>query len=487
MQKRYLLAISLFVLIFLRFININSIPIFGDEALYLHIADEFRKNPINAIPYSISYGVFPVYSIVIALIQLITFDLINPLILGRAVAILIDILSAFVVFKITKKIFDTKAAILAGTVYLLLPLTFFHSRLVMLESLANFLSLLGLLFATNLVYEKRLNLKDAIFAAIVLALSFFTKPLGALIFPTIIALPLLRVTRIKSFVKELWIPTLNLLLVFAIFLIFITLLYIPISNEFTVRYVNDGNKNILDTVAHFKLNLFKLWWWTKVYITLPLIITSILPLFLIFHGVTKKILWVYLWIISIIVLETLFSARYFPRHIYILSAPIAILSGLFFSYLSERGKVLTLLAFILVLVPSIDFDTKILFSPQASNIALEDKQQFYEDWTSGTGLPQMANKINELSRHSDIVVFTEKDPSFTWTLTELYGAKDVFKESDNLRLGLYLTENDLDTDKKVYLLLNKKYLAPEVWPLELVYSYPKGPNRAINLYQLKHN
>src|SRR5581483_3713960 len=104
------------------FINLTNFPIFGDEALYLALGDQIVKS-LGAAFNSLSYGVLPLDIWTLSLLNLLTFHL-NPLFAARALQVVWDLISAGIIFLITQRIVNQKAALIATLIYLFLPLNF---------------------------------------------------------------------------------------------------------------------------------------------------------------------------------------------------------------------------------------------------------------------------------------------------------------------------------------------------------------------------
>ncbi len=482
-DKKSFIIFIFTLLVVIRFINLLSIPIFGDEALYLWLADEFKHNPSTYLK-SINYGVFPLTIWTYAFFETITGNLINPLLLGRTLQVLFDIFTAGFIFLIGKKLFSIKEGLISAVIYLSLPLTFFHSRFALLEPLTSLFLTAGIYFSLCLIKSEN-TLKNILLTSILITLAFFTKALAVVSYIAILLTPILSIKRNLS--KVLWYSSLKITLVFIVTSIFMALFYLPISQEFTSKFVSSNNGSLESTLIQLKLNLWRTYWWGKVYLTLPITLLTITGAFFIFLKKELRLVWLYTWLIISTVLECVFAANFFPRHLFMLASPISLICSYFISRILKENLRLITLTIFLFLIPSLKINFQIITNPKNAPIALEDKQQLYEDWTSGEGLKEVAQKLKSYSTNQKILVFVEDDPNLIWSLPTLYdlGNTKLYK-SEELLKGNFLNTKEVEISKQypTYLILNRNPDVPKSWPAKLVFAHPKGPNRTINIYQL---
>lgn len=484
LTNRKILLLGIILAIF-RLTNLTNFPIFGDEALYLSLSDNILKSPQTHLN-SIQYGVMPIYIWIQSLFFLINQNTINLLLLGRILNVLFDLTSGFLVFLITKKLFDQKSATLALIIYLILPINFLHSRMVLLESTTNLFILSSIYLYLKFINEVQNNgrkLQTLTSISLLAVLSYFTKPISIINYPTLFSIPLLVIFNKKHFtIKSIQPFAVNWLIIFCLTGILITIFYLPISHEFT-RFI--GNNTFL--LTSMKKNIWKVIWWSQTYFTLPFIIISLIASL---YGLFKKncsILWLTFWTASALFLSVITAANFYPRHLYLLAAPVAIIVGLLlaniFKYNITRGLLITLI----VIFPSLSLNIQIVTNPLKAPIALEDRQQYFEDWSSGQSIDQVAEYLTLVSRNKTITVFVEDESSQYWVLTKLYKVpKAKIVPSKNLFAGQYLEEElkSQATDHS-YIVLNKNPYPPTDWPIQKVTSFPKGPNREISIFKIQ--
>lgn len=483
--KRNKAIVAIFLLLTtLRLINLLNFPIFGDEALYLSLSDNLTRN-YSLFLSSIKYGVMPVFIWILSLVFLINQDFFNLMFLGRIINVTLDLLSALLIYQISQKLFNKTTALLTTIFYLSLPLNFLHSRLILLESATNFFIILSLFLSLKLYNHTKFKISLLISTALPLTLSYFVKPLSIISFPMIFSLPIINILEKKHFTFKLIKPYLfKLLTLILTTTLLIALFYFPVSKEFSTRYLSSND--LTNIIPNFKSNIWRVLWWSKIYFTIPVILILILAF--LFGAIQKniKVFWLIFWIFSATFLATFNAAHFYPRHLYLLAPPIAILCGQFLSRIYYFDKSIAFSLLILIILPSWILNFKIIFNPSNAPIVLEDRQQFFEDWSSGVNIEKISQTLNQLSKDTKIIVFTENEPSQFWVFKNLYKIPNAqIIPSANLFNSKFL-EPELQNliNNNTYLVLNKNQTAPKDWPVQKIASYPKGPNREISIYKL---
>lgn len=477
------------ILVVVRFINLDKIPIFGDEALYLFLADEIKKNPSHLFD-ALPWGVFPMISWTISLADFIKPHFINPLVFGRTLMVFFDLISAVLIFLIGKRLFARNAGIFSAIIYLSIPLNFLHSRLVLLESITNLFTLIVIFLSLKILEEsdfgKKLRIFWIVLVAVFLNLAFFTKPLAVVSFAALILIPVIYFLEKKLSIKN--IPKLmifNFLLALGSGFLLIFLLYLPIRDQFS-RYIVDSG-SLSGMIVHFKANIWRTAWWLNNYLTIPILVTTFLVLIYGLFTKNWRVTWLLIWVVSAIILSCWTSKNYYPRHLYPLVAPIVLSLGFIFNKLSKMNLRIQVILLSLLLFNSWISVKQLIFNPY-QGMALEDRQQFYDDWTSGDGMDQIALKLKQLSSKEQIIVFTENLPMEHWVLSTLYSSRETkIIPSDNLTRGIFLSKEELNMipfGKQAFLVLNRDPESPASWPVEFVFAANKGSTRKTNIYQV---
>jgi len=398
-----------------------------------------------------------------------------------------DLISAFFIYLIDKRLLGSKYAIFCVIIYLTIPLNFFHSRIVLLEPITNMFFLAGLYFYLgnfdrDTKVEIRKSISKILTAGVLFSLSFLSKPLALASFS---ALPIVAIffwlNDKKRSSKKLFFYLGILLFIFA----FVMLLSLPLVFSVWQGYSDYRvSPNLLQILLNFKNNLWLVWWWSKAYISTALIFAVFISFIYAVFIKEWKVLWIICWLVAVIFLESLIGTNFLPRHLFLISAPIAMTAGFLFVKISDRfGNVITLLLMTLLFLIPLKVDAQIVLNPKNAPIALEDKQQFFEDWTSGIGLDRVASQLKNISSEKEIFIYVESDGGFGWALAHLYDTgNSTILESNQLndrKSMLYLPKKD-----NIYVVLNREPDLSQGWPLELVGAYPKQTERRyIKIYK----
>lgn len=482
--------ILLALLALLRFISLDKIPIFIDEQTHLYYG-QLSFTDFDSLFETVQYRIFPVVPWVLGFAQMISRQSVNPLILGRAIMVLSDIISCVLVYHFAKKLISKKYALIAALIYLGLPLNFFHSRVILLEPMTNMFFLAALLFFLKVldvqnVLSVRSRFTSMAFTTAMLALAFLSKPT---IIVSFVTLPLLFVNRLigeKTQKLKFKIRGFALITLVVLFVMIIAPIVIPVWHKFADLFVLN-NMDLI--ITNFKKNLWLTWWWSKVYITLPIILLTLASLIYTIVFNKWKVMWLHIWLFLIITLNSIFALFFFPRHMYPMAAPISLVSAFLIFEISRKSNyIFAILLTLLAISFSLRINSQILLNPETAPIALEDKQQFFQDWTSGVGVENIANDLKELSKDQKILALVEKDGGFGWSLQHLYkSGSTTFIESEideQTILGL----DSLSTQyQEIYLVLNRDPDPPRSWPIALVSAYPKLLGvRYIKIYKYKY-
>lgn len=481
-NKWSFLVIILVLLGLFRFINIRLIPPFSDETIYLSMADLVRGD-ISALfqPFQIYITTIGIW--LLALIDAANNHHLNPLTLGRIFMVSIDLFSAYLLFLIGRSIIDTKYGVLATLIYLSLPLTFFHSRFVLMEPLTNAFILLSLLFTLKTYSTGNLNKKHFLISLLCFFLASFTKPIALVSFFPILIAPL------AIYAKDPKILKTHLLIILLLILITLPLALFYLANF--PLYFTDFTQPIYVLALQFKTNLLRSFLWLQNYLTWPLLLSTALASLAAFFRQEIKVIWIAFWFAEVILIESLMSKAFYPRHLYLIAAPSVLLSAYFLHKFLRLHPTLFTLITILVLSIPWNFNLLTTFNPKNAPIALEDKLQFFEDWTAGVGLEEVAAKLKELSSNQPAIAIVEDSEQLTWGLHNIYGTGNI-KIVPSKQLLLNKPSFRLETipethGKDVYFVLNRDTNPPPNVPVKLIYTHPKGSNRSIDIYQLLSN
>jgi hypothetical protein len=467
-------TIAIVALALFRFLNLDGVPVFGDEANHLMQASFIWQNPAS-LGNLVSGGIMPGLIVVLSVLEKLTPSFLNILVVARAFSVICDLVSAYFLYLLGKKLFDVNTGKLSAFVYLTLPLNFFHGRVVMLEAMMSTFFLTALYLTVKLIDKPSLKRYLGVF--ILLTLSFLVKPLMLVSLPALVVLPFV-------FGKKKVFPLLlgGLVLVFLVSLPLISLS----GNHFFTDYFL-RNSGVL--WLNFKTNLFRTLIWLKVYYLLPV---SLFALLTFTWGAIKKkvlLLWLAFWAGSVIILDCLVGGKlFYPRHLFPLGFPLSLASGYFLAFIFKQKRLWLKIVVVISLLLSLWPIILMAVSPTKAKLVPEDRTQFFEDWTSGVGLKELAGDLRQLSAEKEILVYVGDEPLLTWALPHIYGVgrAKLAIVAKNYRGGKISSEiqSTIKYQNNAYLVLNWYPYPSEGLRVNLVKEYSKGPNRELKLFRI---
>ncbi|QLJ52201.1 MAG: phospholipid carrier-dependent glycosyltransferase [Candidatus Fermentimicrarchaeum limneticum] len=187
-KNRNVVFISVLFLVsfIIRFCYLPSFPIYGDEAAYAEIIDEFIRSP-TIIPHFLGHSIswkpplgFVTYSAVITGLYAINPNIpveiayrIPPLIFG--------VLSTLSLYFLVRKLYDEETAFLSSLIFATTAISVVLSETILLDQLMLFLLICGIM----LFIDGRKDPKYLYYAGLVGGLLFLTKSIMAFMLPAL--------------------------------------------------------------------------------------------------------------------------------------------------------------------------------------------------------------------------------------------------------------------------------------------------------------
>lgn len=128
-KNKYLIGLLLGYFV-LSFTNITLLPIFNDEGIYLDWGIRSVEKP-GMLYYSIHDGKTPLTMWLFGIFQNL-FS--NPLFAGRLVSILFGGISLWGIFRLSRRFFNNRTAIISSILYIFTPIIFFFNRQALMEA-----------------------------------------------------------------------------------------------------------------------------------------------------------------------------------------------------------------------------------------------------------------------------------------------------------------------------------------------------------------
>ena len=511
-KKVFSISLSFFTLSVLyfisRLINLTSIPVFGDEAIYIRWSQIIQtEETLRFIP--LTDGKQPLFMWIVAVFLKFIKD---PLIAGRFVSVLSGFGNLFILFLLTpilinpnksikdplKHTFDSilkyyPSGIISAVIYITLPFTLFFDRLSTADNLLAFFGLSSFLLSFLLAKFPRLDL--SLILGFILGLAWLTKS------PAIYFVVLSLLTFTIYNYQKIYLLFYPLISVFIAILIYNILRLGPqfhmiaLRNRDYIWTLKDILKNPLDPFIPHLIDIYHIF---VLYISVPVLILIIFTkIYLIFIRPKKlitlpvfiTILWFILPLIANAAFAKVFTARYF---LFTIMPFILALSYLLFQFLNQFKLNKVLLAFLTIIFIIPNLFTIYSLSTTPFNVKLPPTENGYlNNWTSGWGIKSASKYLIDRSKTFNVIVGTE---GYFGTLPD--GLQIYTQNIPRLTVfgvGINITEipakliEARDYGDDVYLLFNQSRLklsSDQYQNLTLIMSTDKPDGDKLVLYRL---
>jgi len=490
----FLPLVFLVVAIFftLRLYHLDLLPIFADEAIYIHWAQVMRaESTLRFLP--LSDGKPPLFMwTMIPFFKIIS----DPLVAGRLVSVFSGLGTMSGVGFLTWLLFKSKKqTLLAILTYSLLPFVVFFDRMALVDSMLSMFGVWTLIF--GLLMAKTTRFDFAMLTGFALGGAWLTKS-PALFFTILLPTTWLFADWSEGVKKNLFLLFRLALLTFIVFGISQVMYNIlrlgpnfQLLSSRNFDYVfpisNLWERPLDPLVPHFK-DIAD--WLTRMG-TKPFVFLVLVGLAV---GIKKKVkatALLLVWVLFPLLVQSEFAKVFTARYVLFTLPPMIVLSTTWLwarSFWVKFGAVvLTFLMFVLAGRENYWY----LTNPQKANLPRSERSGYLEEWTSGYGIKETADWLKALVADP---VFTT-DPAFAGQV--IVGTEGYF---GTLPDGLQIYLNNIpqivvvgvevkfvDIPKKlieakkagnkVYLLANNtriKLKNPEDYGLKLIKAYPKG-------------
>jgi len=487
-MNRYFWISSFVILLLattLRLWNLNSLPIFADESIYVRWAQVMRAEPsLRFLP--LSDGKQPFYMwLMIPALKLFT----DPLLAGRTLSALAGLgtiagtaLAAWLVFK------NHRAVFLASAISATLPFLVFFDRMALVDSLLTMFFIWTFNFSWLAIIHSRLDL--AMLAGFSAGFAWLTKS------PAIFALMLLPSLLLlvpKAFSKKFLFSPAQLSFFYilsSIFIAFSMYQILRLGPEFQMIALRNKDyvfplwevlfRHPLDPLKPHLIDVFNFY----LYLLTP--IGLLLAIWGVFagqfsHWRTRVIL--VLWALAPVFAQAAIAKTFTARYI-LFSVPFVVLLMVHaLEHIGQHTKkhFLSLAAAGLLIVSGLILDVLFLTRPQSAPMHPNERSGYLEEWTAGYGLKEVSQYLRQAAKSGPVLVGSEGFFGTPFNALQLY-----LNDVPNVRVigvGVWIDsvheklQNSL-ADNQVFLVVNStrfhanpKDLIP---PLKLIASYPKA-------------
>ncbi|MBL7150661.1 glycosyltransferase family 39 protein [Candidatus Microgenomates bacterium] len=495
-MKKYFIPIFFLTLFFAtRLINLNSLPIFTDEAIYIRWGDIALHDAFHRF-ISLEDGKQPLFIwLMFPFLKLIS----DPLIAGRLVSVLAGSFSLAGIYLVAKRLFSQKTALWASFLYIICPYFLWYDRLAIYDSLTNAFAIWSLYF-TLLFYQKK-DLGTAFLLGFSWGGGLLTKSSAQFfifLFPiTIILLFIRDCQNSKSATRNLQLAT-RYSLIFYSFIALVVALVMQNIMRLSYLYHMVGLKNLSFIVSwsEFFAHPFARFWgnfegtfpWIITYLTIPLALISAYGLFKLLKQSFWKALILFSWFIFPYLALISFGKVVYPRFFLFMSFPFLILAAHGLSKFT-KGALGVLIILSIFLYP-LYFSSQIIFNVKNAPIPRNDRDQFLDDWPSGYGIPESVEFFKQVSQEEPIFVGTEGTFGLTPYALQLYLPSRDYSEI-TIR-GYWPLNSDVieelslqAQDQPTYLITKDTQEPDQSWPLKEINLFKKARGDVhLGLYQV---
>jgi 4-amino-4-deoxy-L-arabinose transferase-like glycosyltransferase len=473
MGKRFLLVTGLILLLTLglRLTNLNSLPVFADESIYVRWAQVMRAEPsLRFLP--LSDGKQPLYMWALMPVLKIISD---PLIAGRGLSAIIGMGTVIGMGLLSWVLFQNRGlALISALLWAVIPFAVFFNRLALVDGLLTCFIVWGTALAV-LAFQ-RLRWDFAMLAGFAFGFAWLTKS------PAVFALVLLPSLLIFSWPhhREKYFISRILLLTSTIYILAFGMYQIlrlgpefhliAIRNRDYIRPLSQVLANPLDPLVPHLRDGIKFFWY---FLTPAGIILAVWGLVSCRKKyLRERLILSFWWLVPVMVQA--FIAQVFTARYLLYTAPFAVLlASLGIMNFGKNFK----WALGLVVVPSVLFDCLLFTTPQSLPLPRIERAGYLEEWTAGFGIRQVSDYIKKIP--GPVIVGSEGFFGTPFSALQMY--LNNYPDVRIVGVGSYIDSvsdklTNARADNQVYLVVNSSrfYADPEHIGLELISSYSKA-------------
>jgi len=485
-----LLFIGLIIILFFatRLINLDKLPIFTDEGIYIHWAKVAWHDPAWRF-ISLSDGRQPLQTW--GTIPFLKLFPNNALLGGRLFAVSTGFFALAGMFSLIFYLFGKKAAYIASLLYIFTPYFLFYDRLALMDSGINAF-VIWILFL-SIIMIRSLSLDMAFIFGITSGIAMLAKSSAQLFTGLALLAPvLLNKEKPTLIIKKI----INYLILFFIGLSIAVVIYNIQRLSPFFHYVGEKNHTFIYTIPELLKNPFNSFWFNLYSIPYYVLMESafvVIILGLIGWGLLLKNdlkLGMYLtaWTLIPYVIFCFVAKVMYPRYIIFFASLFAIYFTYFFIFISKKNKLMSSVFLILFFISVAYFDYAILFNYKNIPLPEIDRGQYIVGGSSGYGIKEIIAYARDLSQDKPVKILTEGNFGMAGDVLDTF-----IRPTDKITISAYwpLTEKEFVDNK--YLLKSEHVLVvyayqsnvPKSSKIKLIKRFEKPENKSsIQLFEL---
>lgn len=495
--KKYYLFFSLAAIIvlyfFTRLFHILTLPIFTDEAIYLHWT-QVAANDASWRFISLTDGKQPMY----VWVAIVFFKVIHdPLLAGRLVSVGTGFVSTIGMFFLGWELFkNKKIGLLSSLFYSLYPFAIVYDKMAMYDSMVAMFIIWILYFTILLVRHVRLDL--GMILGMVIGAGMLTKTnadFGFILLPfSLLLFPFKKHFDKNRLYHFILFSLVALVIANAMYAILRLSPYYYIIGQKNLTFIYSFHDFIRQPFAFVVGNTQGLGGWFVEYITVPFLVLVIASFFVDKKFFKEKLL-LLIWFIVPFTLFAFDGKVLYPRYLLSMTMSLIPLGAYALFVLQQKIKQASLKVLLSIVFASMFLvnDYFLLTNFADAYIPQADKGQYFTDWPSGVGVNQTLSFLE--SQQGKVYVGTEG----TFGLMP-YALQVYLYKNPNITINGFWPINStppqelLDAAKKMptYVVFYQSCpscqavgTAPSTWPVTQVFSIKKiTPNTYYTLYKV---
>ena len=407
-----------------RVINLNALPVFADEAIYIRWAQLIMDDARQYLFFSLNDGKTPLFIWFLVPFQYL---LSNQLLAGRILSVVIGAIQLWVLCQLAKIFhFSRRGTVVVILLAIAIPFWHFYQRMALMDGMVTLLlscSLLFLIKAQQLLQSKiqknrYLKLGHLLVAGLFFGLSMWAKLSAILFAPSLF----FSIWYDRKQTKTLTIK--NMLSTFLVVIIGLFCFFLlKLHPAFGQLFSRGGDflfspTDVITGEWRFILHqLFRYADELNRYLTFWVLISPVLGLIFFqrkrFYLV--NIISILVYLLPIFLLGKVVYARYFlPTAIYFtLSAGLLI--DQLINIVQTQAELWKKTLFGLVTAVFISnifaqaavWQYEALFAVNTLDLPANDRQQYLEEWSAGQGIEEVADKLTQVGQNQRVVLATE--------------------------------------------------------------------------------
>jgi len=410
---KFFLALFLVVIfgLLIRLVNLTSLPVFADEAIYIRWAQVMRaEQTLRFLP--LSDGKQPLFMwVVIPFLKIFS----DPLMAGRIVSVLTGVVTIIGVFCLTKLLFDdNRTAFLAALMATVTPFLVFFDRLALADSMLAMFGIWTLFFAVKTTTTLRLDF--AMLGGFALSGALLTKS-PALFFAILLPTALIMVKtkgkvrrRLEVYFKAIFLLGVTLLIGYGMYNI------LRLGPNF--QLLSSRNQDYVFPFSHLFQSPFNpffghfkdFWGYLWLMGPFPLVILSLAGLVRGLKSNFRSTILILLWFILPLLADLEYAKVFTARYVLYVIPFLIVLASLSIRKLENRKEKIMGVVFGIMVIWSLWIDGLYLFNIEAAPLPRSERSGYLEEWTAGYGIKEASLFLRSKEKaepEKKIVVGTE--------------------------------------------------------------------------------